>query len=176
MKRTLGPWLFMILTCCATSRNVSEFRSWSAPVLNTLCQMYPRQYALNRTVVVNVTQPIMDFAALMAVTRVPLSPSGVQRALESESRARNAFKPQEVALAADLGCKFAAVPKPARYIDDLVIEMSGPMINPFDGSLGTFVRSSAGGRSGATWMWVRLARAGANWRVQRVLTLPVNDG
>jgi hypothetical protein len=127
-------------------------------------------------VVVNTTQPVLDFAALLAVSSVPTTPETAQRASEDEDRARSAFKAQEIASVADAACAFATLPKPARYIDTLVIEMSGPLVNPYDASLGTFVRTSAGGRPGATWLWVRLERRGTNWKVAQVIPLPVNDG
>jgi len=65
----------------------------------------------------------------------------------------------------------------SRYREVIQVEMSGLVVNPFDKSLGTFVRSSDGGRPGATWIWVALARSTAQqWIVSKIMVLPTQDG
>lgn len=165
----------IVFICCSSATSVTRHESWSAPVISAVCRFYGGGFGA-RAIVVDTTQPIVDFAALLSAEHRPVTPDTAQRALQADARARQTFVAQKISFGGAADCGVEVLPKPDRYIDAVVIEISGPMLNPYDGSTGTFVRSSAGGRPGGEWLWVRLARARGEWRAEKVLALPVNDG
>jgi hypothetical protein len=114
--------------------------------------------------------------ALLYVSHVDVTPESARRAQELEQQARSTFVAEPISVP-ELACRFRGVRKQSRYRDVIRLELSSPVLNPFDGSTGVFVRSSAGGRPGATWMWVALVRSKSQqWNVSRIVVLPTQDG
>ena len=164
-----------LLAC--TSSHSEPPNQWTSVVLSKLCESYGPQFRESKTVaVVADTQPIFDFAALLYVGGVDVTPESARRAQELEGQARKAFIVEPVSVP-ESACRFERVQKQPRYRDVIQLEMSSPVLNPFDGSTGVFVRSSAGGRPGATWMWIALVRSKTEqWSVSKISVLPTQDG
>jgi hypothetical protein len=166
-----------LLSCAGARHNFQSSDQWAAVVLSKLCESYGKEFRESKVVaVVDQTQPVFDFAALSYVSGVDVTPESARRAQELAEQARSQFVAEPI-LVPESACRFQRVPKQSRYRDVIQVEMSGLVVNPFDKSFGSFVRSSAGGRPGATWIWVALVRSRTQqWSVSKILVLPTQDG
>lgn len=170
MKPGIVAALALTLTLCRSAVRTHE--SWSAAVLDAICRADGRGGPT--VAVLAQTQPVIDFIALLAVSGAPVTPESAAQSAQNEEQARARFRPERVVLPTD-ACGFALVDRAPADVRTTLVEMSGPMTNPYDGSVGTFVRTSPGGRIGAVWTWVRLERTGPGWSVSDVVLLPVHD-
>jgi len=134
-----------------------------------------QSFILAVVAVVDQTQPVFDFAAFFYVSGVEVTPESARRTQELEEQARSQFVAEPI-LVPKSTCRFLRVPRQPQYRDVIQVEMSGLVVNPFDKSIGSFVRSSAGGRPGETWIWVALVRSRTQqWSVSKILVLPTQD-
>lgn len=150
-------------------------KDWSTVVLAKLCEEYGGEFRKTKNVaIVNETQPIFDFVALLYGSGKEVTPANAALAQRLEERVRSLFVAEPISVPEM--CNFRAIKNQERYLDVIKVEMSGLVDNPFDGSTGVFVRSSAGGRPGATWIWIGLRHADNRaWNVTRVFVLPTQD-
>ena len=165
------------LSCVGARPKFRSTDQWTEVVLARLCESYGEEFRESTAVaVVDTTQPVFDFAALLYVNHIDVTPETARRAQDLEAQARGQFIAVPI-LVPESACGFQAVPKQSRYRDVVQLEMSSLVVDPFEGSTGVFVRSSAGGRSGATWMWVVLVRSKTQaWSVSKVFVLTTQDG
>jgi hypothetical protein len=167
----------LVLLASVTTERSARSDDWTSVVLRAVCHSYPAEFDDHRgTAVLDHTEPLFDFAALLSVSGVNVTPEAALAAQEAEQRARRAFSVAKVELPGHVSCDLQFVGSRQRYLDVVLLELSGIVVNPSDGMSGVFVRSSAGGRPGATWMWVELVHEGGRWKVKRIRVLPVNDG
>ena len=176
MRVALALIAVSFLSCAGSRQNFPSSDEWTAVVLSKLCESYGKEFLKSRGVaVIDQTQPIFDFISLLYVSGVDVTPESARRAQELEEQARSLFVAGPTWIP-ESACRFRRAPEQSGYRDVIQVEMSGLVVNPFDKSTGAFVRSSAGGRPGATWIWVVLVRSKTHkWSVSRVAVLPTAD-
>lgn len=177
MRVGLAFLVVSILSCAGARYPFQASDQWSVVVLSKLCESYRKEFRESKVVaVVDLTQPVFDFAALAYASGVDVTPESARRTQELEEHARSQFVAEPI-LVPESACRFQRVSRQSRFREVIQVEMSGLVVNPFDKSIGTFVRSSAGGRPGATWMWVALVRSRTQqWTVSKIMVLPTQDG
>jgi hypothetical protein len=148
-------------------------------VLAALCEKYHAEFSQASSVaVLNGTQDLLAFGALAAASDVNMTPNLARELQLIEERMHSQFRTGYVHLPCRSPCHFRMISRRTNYLSVTLIEMSNVVSSPFQPSMtGVFVRSSDGGRMGATWLWVEVkASVGGGWVVQKILSLPVFDG
>lgn len=168
--------MMLLLLACTGAPATRSASDWQNVVLLRLCEKYGDEFSKTRSVaVLEETQPIFDFAGLASVDAVDVTPDAAREIQRVEDEARGRFVAVRVSLPA-CRCNYKLVPSQPRYRDVIQLEMSSIVTDPFRPSTGVFVRSSAGGRPGATWFWVTVSRSPAGeWSVGSVSVLPTQD-
>jgi hypothetical protein len=176
MRVILALIAVSLLSCAGSRQNLRSSDEWTAVVLSKLCESFGKEYRESKgVVVIDQTQPIFDFISLLYVSGFDVTPKSARRAQELEERARNQFVTGPIWIP-ESACRFRRAPEQSGYRGVIQVEMSGLVVNPFDKSTGAFVRSSAGGRPGAMWIWVVLVRSKTQkWSVSKVAVLPTAD-
>jgi hypothetical protein len=142
-----------------------------------MCDTERSQLQASGTIaVIDQTQPIFDLAGLAQIDGIEMTPDTARNVQQLEWRARDRFTPESIRVPS-CACSYRLMPRQQQYRDVIQVEMSGVVEDPFTHSRGVFVRSSAGGRPGATWMWVTLAPSSTDgWVVKNLTVLPTQDG
>ena len=118
--------------------------------------------------------------ALVGTTRALATPETLS-ALALVSRGGRTSRSRVAASAADANrsipittegasCSWRVIPvnQIDRHRDEMLLELSAPMLHPFASKqAGLFARASVGGQ-GASWYWISLVPTGDTWSVSQV--------
>lgn len=159
----------LALAACATAPPPPAVPEWSAvpaSVVDALCRRLQMDaLATGRLTIVRTTQPLVTQRSVAALAgigrkgRPKTSPSFANRSMPVElSRGNCAWNP--------IAARDSSVPR-----DEMVIEMSSPIANPWvEREAGLFARASLGDGH-ASWYWISLAPRGDDWSVKYVSVL-----
>jgi hypothetical protein len=173
MRRAAAVLLCLAALSCTAPPDATlpEWAEVPAAVLNSLCTRL-RMDAIGtsgRLVFIDTTQPFVTPAAignLSATARSPVTWERASRAIQEANRSlpvRSGSGP----------CEWSplAAAQRAKLTDEMIVEISAPMVNPaFPSQAGIFARASVGPQE--EWYWISLVRSGAAWGVRQVNVLP----
>jgi hypothetical protein len=160
----------LLFTACASQPPAPRAPEWDAipaGVVEALCARLHNE-GVSSAVIVNTTQPIATERAAVA-----LAGTGRRRASGAEvvEALRHAQKSVPIVTPPMSSCEWNAIPLAQRRSDQMAIELSAPLPNPFiPNTAGLFVRLSLGGEH-ASWYWVTLVPQGGGWTVAAVNSL-----
>lgn len=173
---------------CAGLGRTATAASGAVPagVFSALCEVFATEEGFDATVPTTVlrwTRPIYQTFALRVLHGAgALTPAEAQVDDAHDAALRQRFKPSRVALPSTNVCLWTAATRSDQSYfggNDLVLELSDPVDNPFSTGpadrRGLFARSSLGGSAGATWYWVTLEPEGGEWSVSGVHLLELSD-
>jgi len=163
--------------CASKQPDAPTSPEWSAVppgVVETFClRLKAEGVAEGQPVaIVSTTQPIASMHAIGALAGPTRRKPDVQKAVEGLHASQRSMP---LTLASDGACKWVAVDAANAYRrgDQMVVEMSAPMPNPFHkGAAGMFVRVSLAGEHGQ-WYWISLLPRAGGWVVGYIEALGV---
>jgi hypothetical protein len=175
-RHTLIALLFA--SCATTPAPPTLPPTWTAVpgvVLDAFCAKLQREgISPETTVVVGTTQPLVSGASLRSVAHL----YGKDAEVGQFAQALNAaITPLPLALKDAAGCKWKTIAKldPIRNVDQMVVEMSAPIPNPFQrNEAGVLARMSLGGHD-AQWYWVPLGQRNGVWAIGIVLPMDMRE-
>jgi len=168
---TVATLTLFLFAACATSAPPVSTPEWTAvpaPVVEGLCRRLQMDaFATGSLAIVKVTQPLANADSLAALaqmisakgtTKGPLAPV-VNRVIPIETTPGSCtWDPIDVREA-------------KRRTDAMIVEMSSPLVNPFNQQeAGVFARVSLAGASDS-WYWISLAPVAQGWAVRQVTVL-----
>jgi hypothetical protein len=167
--------VLLLAACAASDPQPIAAPEWDAMpggVVDALCQRLQAEGIASGApiAVVKTTQPIVSMPALVA-----LSATSKRRA--SAERAAEALRQTQKALPLELSGSCAWQPldrlDPQHDFDLMAVELSAPMVNPFEPrEAGLFARVSLGGQH-PSWYWISLVPRGGGWVVGSIGALAV---
>ena len=170
MKKCIVATLALILAACATSAPPVTTPEWDAvpaQVVEGLCRrLQDDALATGSLAIVQVTQPLANAESLQALAQVtanatlkgPVAPV-VNRVIPLLTTPGSCtWEPIDVR-------------EMKRRTDAMIVEMSSPLVNPFDQhEAGVFARVSLAGASDS-WYWISMIPVAQGWAVKRVSVL-----
>lgn len=142
-------------------------------VVQALCQRLQAEGIASGApvAIVRTTQPIVSTPALVALSSI------VKRRSADPARAAAALHDSQRKLPVPLTGDCEWIPRnamdPKRDFDQMIVELSAPIANPFSpNEAGVFARVSLGGQH-PSWYWVALLPRAGGWVVRSIDTLGV---
>ena len=166
----------LLLSACATKPATAPLTAPECDVipvgvLDVLCSRL-RMDAIAGTAplaIVDTTRPLGTAEAMAALSRMGRGRTPAGRVVTSVQEAN-----RKVPVTTTGGsCAWLPVAERdlARHRDEMLVEISSPLLHPyFPRQGGLFARVTVGGE-GASWYWIALAPHGTGWRVVQVTVL-----
>ena len=165
----------LLFFACASSAPPIQPPAWTqvpGPLLDALCATLQGEgMSPENVVVVKTTQPLVTAASLRSVGHA----YGKDADVGSLASAMPA-SPLPLALT-DARCAWKPITKldPVRNHDQMVVELSSPIPNPFTrNEAGVMARMSLGGHD-SQWYWIPLAQRNGQWAIGLVLPMDMHE-
>lgn len=173
MRTAIVPLLLLAMACA--SAPPAKAPPWTAippGIVNAICErLATERAATDSTVAIVVkTEPLISGAALRALGHEYKRSAPIPVDLAASAL------PMPVTLeGASCGWRPIESIDPARHVATPVVQLSRPIVNPFQRTeAGVFARFSIGGRD-AQWYWIPLAERKGQWLVGYVMPLAVME-
>jgi len=170
--------MFLLLAACASAPPKPTLPpAWTqmpAAVLDTICaKLQEEGITIDNLAIAKTTQPIVTAASLRSVAH--------QYGKDADTSAlaqiyTTAIQPMPLALN-ESRCAWKPIAKldPIRDHDQLVVEISAPIPNPFArNEAGILARMTLGGHD-SQWYWIPLGQKNGQWGIGIVLPLDMHD-
>jgi len=179
LKRVAAAAAFAVFVACGSSSPapVVQPPAWTqlpGTILDTLCSTLQNEgISPENLVVVKTTQPLVNGASLRSVAHV----YGKDANVASLANVINTATPPLPLALADAHCKWGSIAQldPVRNHDQMVVEFSAPLPNPFmRNEAGVMARMSIGGHD-SQWYWIPLGNRKGNWAIGIVLPMDMHE-
>ena len=173
-----ATWMIAaLLAACASSPPSIQPPAWTqvpGPVLDSLCSALQNEgLSPENLLIVKTTQPLITAGSLRSVGHV----YGKDAEVGSLAQMMGAATPPMPLALAGAGCKWQPIDKldPTRNRDQMVVEFSSPIANPFmRGEAGLMARMSVGGHD-SQWYWIPLGQRKGQWAIGVVLPMDMHE-
>jgi len=179
LKRLAVTVALAALTGCASSSSgpVVQPPAWTqlpGVLLDSLCSTLQNEgVSPENLVIVKTTQPLVSGASLRSVAHV----YGKDANVGSLANLLNTATPPLPLALSEAHCKWQPIAQldPVRNHDQMVVELSPPIPNPFQrNEAGVMARMSVGGHD-AQWYWIPLGNRNGNWAIGIVLPMDMHE-
>ncbi|HET7437668.1 MAG TPA: hypothetical protein VFN10_23385 [Thermoanaerobaculia bacterium] len=173
MRLSSLPAIALLAAACSSSSLLPAVPApqWDvvpAGVVDALCSRLRADAVASGTIaIVSTTQPLATNESLGALGHATQKRADAMRAAEALRTGGKA-----IPLTIHQGsCDWQPLAAPSHQADQLVVELSAPIPNPFaNQESGMFARVSLAGDS-ATWYWIPLGSRGGVWAVGNIMPL-----
>jgi len=169
--------LLASLLACASKAPPVQPPSWPqlpGPLVDAVCSTLQNEgISPENLVVVKTTQPLVTGTSLRSVGHV----YGKDVEVGSLAQMMNAATTSMPLALSDSRCPWKAITKldPLRNRDQMVVEFSSPISNPFvHNEAGVMARMSLGGHE-SQWYWIPLGQKKGEWAIGIVLPMDMHE-
>jgi hypothetical protein len=176
-SQVAGVLLLVFSACASAPPPPTQPPAWTqvpSSLLDTVCaKLQEEGITVDNLAVAKTTQPLVTAASLRAVAHLYGKDADVASLAQLYTKA---LQPLPLALT-DSRCAWRPIAKldPIRDHDQMVVELSAPIPNPFmHNEAGVLARMSLGGHD-SQWYWIPLGQKKGQWGIGIVLPMDLHE-